>query len=126
MWECARWLGCHADYIKKCANDAGMNFYGPGILIRRKKELEQKPWPTEAQFESLARNFTSQLVGVYYVIDGKTRERLKAFYQYYGVREFFKKNEGVKEVNCVVQKHTLPMEEVCRSFFAEKQKSHIT
>lgn len=126
MWECARWLGCHADYIKKCANNAGTNFYGPGILIRRKSELEQKPWPTKEQLDSLARNHAPDLVGVYYVLDTVSRERLKIAFQLYGVREFFKKSESVKEVNCVVQKYTLSMEEVCRSFFVEKQKSHIT
>ncbi len=135
MWECARWLGLHGDYVQRtadCMEDKPLKTRSlrsktlpPGIMIKRNKDVEV-PWPAGKELEDLLRKHYRERTRVFRLVHSKTGEHIKMCLSSYGMNKFLKEMELGDKVDTKVIVSMEDSQEVCMSLFAEKQRSYLT
>lgn len=134
MWECGRWFGLHGDYVKRtadCMEDLPLKTQAirsktlpPGIMIKRAKDCVL--WPTGKEFDELLKKHQTEKTRVFRLIHNKTGEHIKMCLSAYGMNKFLKEMEIGNKIDTRVVVSMEDSQEVCKSLFAEKQKSYLT
>ena len=119
LWECARSLGVHGELIRYRLQYDGQRAFQPGLLFKRKDS--QTPWPNLKieDKRSIVKGFPLREFRLKPVDGSKTivlRHRR-------AVTEYIKTHP---ETSYNLEVVVLDSEEVCKSLFAEKQRSYLT
>lgn len=123
LWECARWLGVHAHYVKKSADGRGLLLLEPGVLIKRVSDRVE--W-SEEYISLAAEDGKYRQVRLLTLTNAQTNEPMRSFMTSYGLNKYMEEYKDEIDYNPKVVIKQLTAEEACKSFFDEKQRSHIT
>lgn len=122
LWECARALGVHGQLILHRAKKEGRQVFSPGLLF--KKVSCETPWIPQDMLNHERDKYRKMILRVTVIYDAQTGEFVQKFLTYATAKNFLEK-EGKNRTFKVVITHETG-EQVCKSLFAERQKSYLT
>lgn len=121
LWECARSLGIHGQLALHRARKEGRQVFSPGLLF--KKVSSDTPWMPHDLLNQDRQKYERAVFRVINLYNAQTGEFVQRFITQTSFKNFMKNEKDETKYKVVVEHKT--GEQVCKSLFAEKQRSYL-